>query len=33
MYNATYINETHPMLIRLQLMQYRHHLELTWLED
>ncbi|EPN6067747.1 hypothetical protein ACT29O_004907, partial [Salmonella enterica subsp. enterica serovar Kentucky] len=26
MYNATYINETHPMLIRLQLMQYRHHL-------
>ncbi|WP_337924515.1 hypothetical protein, partial [Salmonella enterica] len=25
MYNATYINETHPMLIRLQLMQYRHH--------
>ncbi|HHC0891408.1 TPA: hypothetical protein ACOSHI_004826, partial [Salmonella enterica] len=20
MYNATYINETHPMLIRLQLM-------------
>ncbi|MEX8925896.1 hypothetical protein AB8I24_26025, partial [Salmonella enterica] len=31
MYNATYINETHPMLIRLQLMQYRHHLELTWL--
>ncbi|WP_258011765.1 hypothetical protein, partial [Salmonella enterica] len=23
MYNATYINETHPMLIRLQLMQYR----------
>ncbi|WP_262805133.1 hypothetical protein, partial [Salmonella enterica] len=21
MYNATYINETHPMLIRLQLMQ------------
>ncbi len=21
------------MVIRLQLMQYRHHLELTWLED
>ncbi|HDY7084733.1 TPA: LysR family transcriptional regulator, partial [Klebsiella pneumoniae] len=33
MYNATCRIKTHPMQIRLWLMQYRHHLELTWLED